>query len=201
MNHTWTSRSSLARLLMPLVIVGVASACTGSASSTTGVSAPPSSESAPAASPSPASPSPTATPTPASTPSPIASPKPASSPAAPSSGEVTIKVAKSASLGSYLTAPDGKTLYTLSSDPTDKSTCEGQCATAWPPLLIAADGKITQPTTVMGTLGIIKRADGSHQVAFDGHPLYKFIKDTAPGQTNGEGIVAFGGTWHVAKAA
>ena len=114
---------------------------------------------------------------------------------------MTIHTANSGSLGAYLTAPDGKTLYTLSSDPTDKSTCAGACATAWPPLLIAADGKITQPTTVMGTFGIIKRADGTHQVTFDGHPLYKFVKDTAPGQTKGEGIVAFGGTWHVAKAA
>jgi predicted lipoprotein with Yx(FWY)xxD motif len=195
-NHTWTSRSSLARLLLPLIIVGVVSACTGSAAATSAPSAPPTDTPTPAA-----TPSPTDTPTPAATPSPTASPKPASSPAAPSSGDVTIKVAKSASLGSYLAAPDGKTLYTLSSDPTDKSTCEGACATAWPPLLIAANGKITQPTTVMGTFGIIKRADGTHQVAFDGHPLYKFIKDTAPGQTNGEGIVAFGGTWHVAKAA
>jgi predicted lipoprotein with Yx(FWY)xxD motif len=195
-NHTWTSRSSLARLLLPLIIVGVVSACTGSAAATSVPSAPPTDAPTPAA-----TPSPTDTPTPAATPSPTASPKPASSPAAPSSGDVTIKVAKSASLGSYLAAPDGKTLYTLSSDPTDKSTCEGACATAWPPLLIAANGKITQPTTVMGTFGIIKRADGTHQVAFNGHPLYKFIKDTAPGQTNGEGIVAFGGTWHVAKAA
>jgi predicted lipoprotein with Yx(FWY)xxD motif len=198
-NRTWTNRASIARLLLPLAIVGVVSACTGATSSASAPSAPPSSQSASAASPSTA-----ASPAPTARPSPTASPKPASprpSASAPSSGDVTIHTAKSASLGTYLAAPDGKTLYTLSSDPTDKSTCAGACATAWPPLLIAADGKISQPTTVMGTFGIIKRADGTHQVTFDGHPLYKFVKDTAPGQTNGEGIVAFGGKWLVAKAA
>jgi predicted lipoprotein with Yx(FWY)xxD motif len=74
-----------------------------------------------------------------------------------------------------------------------------QCATAWPPLKIAANGKVE--ATLMGTFGIVKRADGTDQVTFNGHPLYEFIKDTAPGQTNGEGITAFGGTWHVAKAS
>lgn len=197
MSHSRTFRTSIARLLVPLVIVGVASACTGAASSASSPSAAPSSQSSPADSPSPAS-SAAATASPTSSPAATASPT-ASPTSSPASDIVKIGVAKSSSLGSYLTAPNGKTLYTLSSDPTGKSTCAGACATAWPPLTIAPNGKVE--STVMGTFGIIKRADGTDQVALDGHPLYEFIKDTAPGQTNGEGIVAFGGTWHVAKAA
>ena len=50
-------------------------------------------------------------------------------------------------------------------------------------------------------LGVTKRQDGHRQVTYAGHPLYAFVGDKAAGQTNGEGIVAFGGTWHVAKAA
>ena len=139
----------------------------------------------------------TASPTATASASPTASPTAAPT-RAPASDSVKIGVARSARLGSYLTGPNGRTLYTLSSDPTDKSTCAGECATAWPPLKIAPNGKVE--STVMGTFGIIKRADGTDQVVLDGHPLYEFIKDTAPGQTKGEGIVAFGGTWHVAKA-
>jgi predicted lipoprotein with Yx(FWY)xxD motif len=82
----------------------------------------------------------------------------------------------------------------------DQSTCTGACATNWPPLLIASDGTVVPPTTFMGAFATITRADGSSQVELDGQPLYEFIGDDAPGQTNGEGIVAFGGTWHVAKA-
>jgi predicted lipoprotein with Yx(FWY)xxD motif len=125
-----------------------------------------------------------------------------SSPAgAPTSGIAAITVATSTSLGTYLTAPDGKTLYTLSSDPMNQSTCADQCAIAWPPFVIDPNGKVVQPAGATGMFGTITRADGKGQVALDGHPLYEFKNDTAPGQTTGEGIVAFGGTWHVAKAA
>jgi predicted lipoprotein with Yx(FWY)xxD motif len=209
MDYANPNRASVVRLLVPLLIAGVAAACTGAASSAgpSGAASAPSSaagsSSAPSSAPSTASP----TRSPASPPAATASPtgSPASPPAStasptgsPTSDTVKLGVARSSSLGSYLTAPNGKTLYTLSSDPADKSTCTGECATAWPPLKIAPNGKVEAP--VMGTFGIIKRADGTDQVALDGHPLYEFIKDTAPGQTNGEGIVAFGGTWHVAKA-
>jgi predicted lipoprotein with Yx(FWY)xxD motif len=192
MHHPNTNRVPVVALFVPIVIA-VAAACTASASGPS--SAASSAPSTAAATISPASSAP-------STASPTASPtaRPTTSPTArpPVSDTVKIGVRSSASLGSYLTGPNGKTLYTLSSDPKDKSTCAGQCATAWPPLKIASNGKVE--STVMGTFGIIKRADGTDQVVLDGHPLYEFIKDTAAGQTNGEGIVAFGGTWHVAKA-
>jgi hypothetical protein len=49
---------------------------------------------------------------------------------------------------------------------------------------------------VTGTFGTIKRSDGSAQATFDGHPLYTFVGDTAPGQAKGNGLNAAGGLWH-----
>jgi DNA-binding NarL/FixJ family response regulator len=61
----------------------------------------------------------------------------------------------------------------------------------WPP--------VTGPATasgVTGTFATITRSDGSVQAIFDGHPLYTFVGDTAPGQAKGNGLNAFGGLWH-----
>ncbi len=116
--------------------------------------------------------------------------------AVPSS--VTLGSGSSGTLGNYLTGPNGHTLYTLSSDPTNGSSCAGQCATFWPPLVVASGGTVHGPAGAMGTFSTFKRSDGTTQVAFGGRALYYFLQDTAAGQTTGEGVVAFGGTWHVA---
>jgi len=196
MNHANTNRAPVVALFVPLLIA-FAAACTANASGPSSAASSAPSAATATASPAVSAPA-TASPAPA-TASPTA--RPTVSPTArPPASDTTVKIGvrSSTKLGSYLTGPNGRTLYTLSSDPKDKSTCAGQCATAWPPLKIASNGKVE--STSMGTFEIIKRADGTDQIAFDGHPLYEFIKDTAAGQTNGEGIVAFGGTWHVAKA-
>jgi predicted lipoprotein with Yx(FWY)xxD motif len=49
---------------------------------------------------------------------------------------------------------------------------------------------------IRGTFATIKRADGSTQATFDGHPLYTFVGDTAPGQAKGNGLNVAGGVWH-----
>ena len=106
-----------------------------------------------------------------------------------------------ATLGTILTGAGGMTLYTLSSDPNNGSVCTGGCLTAWPPLLTAPGGSTTGPTGGTGTFGAFIRSEGTDQVTHDGRALYYFAHDTAAGQTNGEGITAFGGVWHVALAA
>ncbi len=114
---------------------------------------------------------------------------------------VTIGTATTATIGSVLTSPNGLTLYTLSSDPANGSICTAGCLTAWPPLVVAPGGSVTAPSGVPGTFGTFVRTDtGATQAARDGHALYTFQGDGAPGQTNGEGIVALGGTWHAAPA-
>ena len=110
-----------------------------------------------------------------------------------------VRVAKSA-LGSILVNSNGRTLYLFKADSATKSACTGACATAWPPLL--ANGKATAGTGLTASkLGTITRPGGTHQVTYNGHPLYLFIKDTKPGQTNGQGVTAFGAAWFVVSPA
>jgi predicted lipoprotein with Yx(FWY)xxD motif len=90
-----------------------------------------------------------------------------------------------------LTNSKGFALYTFAPDTTNKSTCNGACAAAWPP----EKGPVTA-SGFTGTFGTIKRSDGSTQATFHGHPLYTYIADTAPGQASGNGVNAFGGLWH-----
>lgn len=105
----------------------------------------------------------------------------------------------SASLGTVLTGVGGLTLYTFSPDTATSSACTSQgCVTAWPPFKAPADAQVVAASGVTGTLGTITRPDGSLQVTYDGHPLYYFAGDTAAGQTNGQAIDSFGGTWTVA---
>ena len=121
-----------------------------------------------------------------------ASPSPsassASSPAAAAAG--TVKTATIAGV-TVLTNSKGFTLYSFAPDTATTSKCNGTCAQNWPP--------VTGPVTaagVTGTFGTIKRSDGSIQATFDGHPLYTFVGDTAPGQAKGNGLNAAGGLWH-----
>ncbi len=114
---------------------------------------------------------------------------------------IQVGVATSATLGAYLTGPSGHALYTLSSDSTSAPACSGPCLVNWPPLLVAPGGSVTGAAGATGTFGTFVRADGTTQVTYDGHPVYYFAHDTAAGQTNGEGIAALGGVWHVALAA
>jgi predicted lipoprotein with Yx(FWY)xxD motif len=129
------------------------------------------------------------TPTPAVTPTPTAAPM-----------SVQVGTRTNATLGAYLVDPNGLTLYTLSSDPANGSSCIGQCATFWPPLIVAQGGTVTAGAGVNGTFATFSRADGWTQVSRNGRALYFFSGDAAPGDTNGEGIVSFGGTWHVARS-
>lgn len=110
----------------------------------------------------------------------------------------SVAVASNA-LGSILTTPEGMTLYTLSADMSGYSTCNDACTGPWPPL--TSDGNAMAPDGLMGTLSAISRGDATFQVVHNGLPLYTFIRDTQAGQTNGQGITAFGGTWNVAMAA
>lgn len=85
----------------------------------------------------------------------------------------------------------GMTLYTFDKDAGGKSMCNGPCAENWPALMAADSDKPTADMT------IVVRDDGKKMWAHKGKPLYTFKKDTAAGQTNGDGFL--NGAWHVAK--
>jgi predicted lipoprotein with Yx(FWY)xxD motif len=91
-----------------------------------------------------------------------------------------------------LTNAKGFTLYWFAPDTPTKSVCNGSCASYWPPVY----GAQKLAPGVPGTLSTIKRADGTTQATYDGHPLYTYIADNGPGQANGNNINLNGGLWH-----
>ena len=98
-------------------------------------------------------------------------------------------------LGDHLVGPNGHTLYLFEKDTGSTSACTGACAAAWPPLLTTgaptADGAATADL-----LGTTERPDGTMEVTYAGHPLYYYALDTAPGDTAGQDVEAFGAEWY-----
>ena len=112
---------------------------------------------------------------------------------------VTVGLANTG-LGNILVDSQGRTLYLFKADTGANSACSGACAVAWPPLL--ADGKPTAGSGVnMSLVGTARRSDGTEQVTYNGHPLYRFVKDTKTGQTTGQALSAFGAPWYVLSTA
>jgi len=115
--------------------------------------------------------------------------------AKPTARSATVATAKTG-LGQIVVDSRGRSLYLFEKDSRGHSSCSGLCASYWPPLL--SNGR---PAAIKGAkaslLGSIRRADGSRQVSYAGHPLYFFSGDTARGQTNGEGLKDFGAGWYV----
>ena len=99
-------------------------------------------------------------------------------------------------LGRILVDGRGRTLYLFGRDKNGKSSCNGACATYWPPL-IGSGKALAKPGVKASLLGRTKRSDGRWQVTYKRHPLYTFVGDTKKGQTNGEGLTDFGGSWDV----
>lgn len=98
--------------------------------------------------------------------------------------------------GTYLTDPDGMTLYIFTKDAANTSVCTDTCAENWPPLIVPAGMTPGVVDGVTGALTTFARADGSLQVAYDGKPLYAFIGDMAAGDTNGQGV---NDVWFIAE--
>jgi len=90
-----------------------------------------------------------------------------------------------------LTNSKGLTLYSFAPDTPTKSACYGGCAAYWPPVV----GSVKLASGVPGKLAMIKRTDGTTQAVYNGHPLYTYIADSAPGQNNGNNINLNGGLW------
>ena len=95
-----------------------------------------------------------------------------------------------------LTNAKGFTLYSFAPDTPTSSKCYGSCAVYWPPVTGTAAGQ-----GLPGTVTIITRTGGSHQLAYKGHPLYTYIGDTAPGQARGNNLNLNGGLWHEVPAS
>jgi len=124
----------------------------------------------------------------------------ATSAPAPTSSAATTITAKSSSLGTFLVDAKGRTLYLWDADHGAMSTCAGECAQDWPPLTTKAKPKAGSGVKA-SLLGTSRRADGTEEVTYAGHPLYYFAGDTAAGQATGQGSGAFGAPWWVVSPA
>jgi predicted lipoprotein with Yx(FWY)xxD motif len=118
----------------------------------------------------------------------------ASGPVAPTASTASKSVLRTTTIGgkTVLTNSKGRTLYWFAPDTPTKSVCNGQCTQYWPPV----PGPDSAGAGVTGTLGTIRRADGSLQETYNGHPLYTYIGDSGPGQAHGNNVDLNGGYWH-----
>jgi len=117
-------------------------------------------------------------------------------PAAAARGGVTLKTATIGGV-TVLTNAKGFTLYRFAPDTPRTSECTGSCASYWPPVT----GRPKAGPGVTGKLSTIKRPGGTEQATYDGHPLYTYIGDSAPGQANGNKLDLNGGYWYEVRAS
>lgn len=108
-----------------------------------------------------------------------------------------VMVADNPTYGKIFVDGNGMTLYTYTKDTPGVSTCYNACAVNWPPLIENSSLKIGS-NLISDKFSIIVRTDGTKQVAFEGMPLYYWLKDEKPGDANGHGV---GGVWYVYKVA
>jgi predicted lipoprotein with Yx(FWY)xxD motif len=103
-------------------------------------------------------------------------------------------------LGTVLVNGLGFTLYVFAPDnQSGKSTCYGECAKAWPPLVLPSgvNQAPAGPGVKQALLGTTQRTDGTVQVTYNKWPLYGWVIDSAPGQATGQDINNLGGKWYV----
>jgi predicted lipoprotein with Yx(FWY)xxD motif len=123
-----------------------------------------------------------------------------SAPPKTASGQAATVGISNTGIGQVLVNTQGRTLYLFKADQGTKSACTGACAAAWPPLL--AKGKPTLGKGINASLvGTAMRPEGTTQVTFNGHPLYLFAHDQKAGETNGQGVSAFGAAWFALNSA
>jgi predicted lipoprotein with Yx(FWY)xxD motif len=109
-------------------------------------------------------------------------------------GQATVST-KTGGLGTYLADADGRTLYLFEKDTGTTSTCSGACASAWPPFLTTGAPSAAGAAKA-DLIGTTTRDDDTVQVTYAGHPLYYYSGDSAPGDTKGQDVEAFGAEWY-----
>jgi predicted lipoprotein with Yx(FWY)xxD motif len=122
---------------------------------------------------------------------------PSTAAATPATGIGTAALAP----GTALVDGNGRTLYLFEADTATTSTCAGPCAQVWPPLLAHGYPPTASGAAQAQLFGTTARGDGTRQVTYNGHPLYYFAGDNAPGDTHGQGLNQFGGGWYVLTPA
>jgi predicted lipoprotein with Yx(FWY)xxD motif len=123
-----------------------------------------------------------------------------SAPPKTASGQAATVGISDTAIGQILVNSQGRTLYLFKADQGTKSACTGACAGAWPPLLVK--GKPTLGKGINASLvGTATRPEGATQLTYNGRPLYLFAQDQKAGETNGQGVTAFGAAWFALNSA
>ncbi|MGA8746498.1 MAG: hypothetical protein WB507_11620 [Solirubrobacterales bacterium] len=108
---------------------------------------------------------------------------------------MTVASTSNSKFGEIIVTSSGVTLYDFHKDKGSKSSCYGSCAKIWPPLTTAGT-PVAAAGTKASLLGSSRRGDGITQVTYNGHPLYTYVGDSKSGETSGNGLTEFGGSWH-----
>jgi predicted lipoprotein with Yx(FWY)xxD motif len=125
-----------------------------------------------------------------------ASPQHSTAPASAAGNRTAIATRHARSLGTFLVvAGSGRTIYLFEKDTRNHSTCTGACAQFWPPVTTSGRPR-AKGAVKAGKLGRIRRGS-TWQVTYGGHPLYTYSRDSRPGETDGQGVSAFGARWYV----
>ncbi len=117
-----------------------------------------------------------------------------------SAGTATVEL-RTTKLGAIVVDGAGFTLYEFTHDKKNKDTCMtiSGCSSVWPALTVSGT-----PTAGAGVeakkLSTITLSGGAHQVTYNGHPLYTYTGDSAPGETGYVGADEFGGHWYALNA-
>jgi predicted lipoprotein with Yx(FWY)xxD motif len=123
-----------------------------------------------------------------------------SAPPKTASGQAATVGVSNTGIGQILVNSQGLTVYLFKADQGTKSACTGACDAAWPPLVVT--GKPTVGSGINASLvGTTSRPEGKTQVTYNGHPLYLFAQDQKAGETNGQGVSAFGAAWFALNSA
>lgn len=105
---------------------------------------------------------------------------------------------RSTSLGRVLTTSTGQVIYLLTADRPGVRSCTATCLTYWPPVVVHGPPSPAAGSTArLGEIGF----NGGQQLTVDGYPAYTYVGDSSAGQTTGEGVRSFGGTWWVLSPA
>ena len=112
----------------------------------------------------------------------------------------TVVSTRGSGLGQILVDGQGRTVYLFANDTGSTSTCNGSCASYWPPVPVAGAPQVTGGASA-SSVGVVSRSDGRMQVSYAGHPLYYYVGDRKAGQTKGQGLSQFGAKWYVLGSA
>lgn len=118
---------------------------------------------------------------------------------APATGSATVS-SRMTSLGQVLVDGNGMTIYLFEKDKGTTSMCDSSCAKFWPPVTTSGAPKAGSGVAA-AKLGTTKRADGTTEVTYNGHPLYLYAGDKSAGDVTGQGLNAFGALWYVVSPA